>query len=211
MGEENILLYNVICVGEIKLELGVRKVKSPLSEVSLVRLSIGNREADVRKNYEFEINMEGQSCSSHYYFNEQIIKIYAQDLPLSVWEDIANIARASGDLGEPVNRFIQYSIPSGQVAPLAPARYERLFWSDGIETGLGSAKEEIMSYIYDYLAKLIETIRHEKPNQRRRIAIYGKWICPNCGFADNLADECTSCHISRPQSTYTNLFAFVKK
>jgi len=192
-------------------------MESVLNTLSLIGVSIHYQEIIWENSYHFDVNIKYETnyFSAEYYYLERIVTFYSETVPDTVWEDIAEIARSAGDLGSP-ERYPPPSPepPPGMIVdkPFRTNWSSSLEWSDGTKTGMGNAKEEILQYLHDLAEKCVDVASQEGPlDEGTSIRIREKWVCPTCGFDDNLTNYCKGCGIMRPEETWKNAAYFARE
>ena len=183
---------------------------------SLVELGLSYISLNQREKYMFSIETlnENNYFSAEYFHSERIVSFRSEKVPDTVWGEIAEIARTAGDLGKPDKSPPARTYPPGvQVStPFRPIWYCGLKWSDGSETGMGTAKDKIMQYLIVLAEKCVETAQQEGPlDEGTAVSIREKWVCPTCGFDENLTNYCGGCGKMRPEETWKNATYFARK
>ena len=132
------------------------------------------------------------------------VSFLGTSVPNTVMIDIANAAKAAGNLGngacspaqlspKPENGFFG----ADRTVPLI--WHYSLLWEGHRETGLGEAREEIVKYLHALVEKcLVEA--EEARMLKLKADNPGKdmWSCPDCGFTENFTKYCVECGQPRP-------------
>ena len=188
---------------------------STLNNLSLTEVSVNRNKIDSKERYSFYLYIKyGHNYfAANYYLNDRIVSFNCEDVPDTVWEEIADMARAAGDLGVPDSSPPAPSYPPGVLlaTPFRETWYCGLTWSDGTNTGMGTAKDQIMKYLYGLAEKCVDAAAKEGPlDEGTTVSIQEKWLCPTCGYDDNLTNYCGGCGIMRPKETWKNAAYFAR-
>ena len=156
-------------------------------------LNFGRSGMATQDNYSF--TLETTDDGKFVYFSARCfskghpVEVYGVVVPTVIMEELSEMARAAGKLGEP---NVQ-GPPKVKMLDYSTWSY-RLQWADGTETGVGAAQRQIVKYLHALAEKhagvaLQKGVSQPAPTTPPK----GKWICPSCGHRFNAGKFCVEC------------------
>ena len=191
-------------------------MESVFNNLALTAVSVNHNKIECREKYQFFLYQKygNNYFAAEYYLHNRIVSFNCEYVPDTVWEEITGMARAAGDLGVPDSSPPAPVYPPGVLlaTPYRETWYCGLTWSDGTNTGMGTAKDQIMNYLYELAEKCVVAAAREGPlDEGTRVSIREKWLCPACGYDDNLTNYCGGCGEVRPKKTWKNAAYFARE
>ena len=146
---------------------------------TLTGLNFGRSGMAMQDNYSFTLaTTDDERCvyfSAQCFSKGRHVEVYDVVVPAAIMEELSEMARAAGKLGEP---NVQ-GPPKVKMLDYSTWSY-RLQWADGTETGTGAAQRQIVEYLRALAEKhangeLQKGVSQPVPT----ILPKGKWICPS--------------------------------
>ena len=160
---------------------------------TLTGLNFGRSGMAMQDNYSFTLKTTDDGrvvyFSARCFLKGRPVEVYDVVVPTAIMEELSEMARAAGKLGEP---NVQ-GPPKVTMRDYSTWGY-RLQWADGTETGVGTAQRQIMEYLHALAKKHADGELQKGVSQPVPITPpEGKWLCPSCGHSFNAGKICVAC------------------